>query len=121
MEQRFKAKEDEHETFYNERVEQLDRWAEEAEKGLELELKLLKDQIAQEKKDSQTKPLKEKIAARQRIKDLEHRLQSKKQSIHEELENLQQQKDALIDELADLMKVDPPQVQPLFVLRWELM
>ncbi len=120
LEQRFKAKEDEHESFYNERVEQLDRWAEEAEKGLELELKLLKDQIAQEKKDSQTKPLKEKIAARQRIKELEHRLQSKKQSIHDETQRLQQQKDALIDELADLMKVDPPQVQPLFVLRWEL-
>lgn len=121
LDARFQAKENENESFYNERVEQLDRWAEEAEKGLELELKLLKEQIAQEKKDAQTKPLKEKIAARQRIKDLEHRLQSKKQSIHQESENLQQQKDALIDELADLMKVDPPQTQPLFVLRWELM
>jgi len=121
MEERFKAKEDENEAFYNERVDQLDRWAEEAEKGLELELKLLKDQIALAKKEAQTKPLKEKIAARQHIKEMENRLLAKKLTVNDETQRLQQEKNGLIDELADLMKVDPPQPQPLFVLRWELM
>jgi len=120
MEERFKAKEDENESFYNERVEQLDRWADEAEKGLELELKLLKDQIALAKKDAQTKPLREKIAARQHIKEMENRLLAKKLTVNDETQRLQQEKNGLIDELADLMKVDPPQAQPLFVLRWEL-
>ena len=106
--------------YFEEEVDKLDRWAEDVKLTLERELKELDAEIRIARKDTKTRvALAEKLEAQRRIKTLEKRRTSKRRQLFEAQDNVDTQRNQLIEDIERQLKTSA-RCETLFTIRWSL-
>ena len=101
-------------------AEKLDAWADDLKLGLEREIKELDRQIKDARRAATTAlSLEEKLAGQKHIKTLESQRNDKRRSLFEAQDRVDQQRGKLIASIEGKL-VQQTQLQPLFVVRWNL-
>lgn len=106
--------------FFEDEIEKLDRWAEDRKKTLELELKVLRGEIAGLKKQSRLEAtLDQKVALQRKAKDIEAQLGRKRREMYEAEDEIDRQKESLISTVEARLK-QAVNSERLFMIQWEV-
>lgn len=106
--------------LFDEEIEKLDRWADDMKLGLEKEIKDLDATIKLSKSIARKEDsIQGRVAAQRQIKEMEKQYKEKQKNYFEELDRIDAEKDKLIDDLEQLLKVKKHE-EKLFTLRWKI-
>lgn len=105
--------------FFDEELDKLDRWAEDAKEGLDQELKDLDAAIKGARRQARTPGLRleEKIALQRRIKVLETDRTTKRKTLFETQDEIDARKETLLAEVEARLH-QTVEVEHLFTIRW---
>jgi adenine-specific DNA-methyltransferase len=107
-------------TFFEEEVEKLDTWTEDLKKGLEREIKEMDALIKEARREARAGVnLEAKLAAHQKVHELEQKRTQKRRDLFEEQDRLDQEREKLIAEVGQKLK-PLTKITPLFTIRWHL-
>lgn len=106
--------------FFEDEIEKLDRWADDRKKTLELELKILRSEIASLKKQSRLEgTLDQKVALQRKAKDIEAQLGRKRREMYEAEDEIDRQKELLISTVEERLQ-QAVRSERLFMIQWEV-
>lgn len=106
--------------LYEEEATKLDRWAEDLKLGLEAELKELDREIREATKAARAAvSLREKLDAQKRVRTLEQKRTQKRRSLYEAQDDVDRQRNALIEELEQQLGSNH-EIEEVFVVEWSL-
>lgn len=106
--------------YFDEEIEKLEAWADDLKDGLEKEIKELDQEIKALKKYSRNcSSFEEKLQIQKQIKELEKRRNSKRRSLYEEQDQIDEQKDELITSMEEKIK-KKEDLNNVLVIRWYL-
>jgi adenine-specific DNA-methyltransferase len=107
-------------TFFEEEVEKLDAWTEDLKKGLEREIKEMDALIKEARREARAGVnLEAKLAAHQKVHELEQKRTQKRRDLFEEQDRLDQEREKLIAEVGQRLQPKISSIQ-LFTIRWHL-
>lgn len=106
--------------FFDEEMEKLDNWADDMKLGLEKEISDLDQEIRLRKSEAKKIiRLEEKISAQRAIKELEKKRTEKRQNLYEAQDEIDEQKDLLLDKIEKMLKQEVNK-ENLFIIKWKL-
>ena len=107
--------------FFDAEMDKLDRWAEERKKHLELQIGEMDRAIREAKtKARKAAPLEAKVALQRKVKALENGRSEMRKRLFESQDNVDAQKDALLNEIEGRM-LQRVEAKELFVVCWRLL
>ena len=108
-------------TFFEEQIDKLDRWADDLKNGLEMEIKDLNAQIKQVSKDAKLAPdLKTKLELQRNKKDLEALRAKRQRALFDAQDEIESRKESLIAEVEGRLRQDI-EVADIFTIGWEVL
>lgn len=106
--------------FFDEEMEKLDNWADDMKLGLEKEISDLDQEIRLRKSEAKKiTRLEEKISAQRAIKELEKKRTEKRQNLYEAQDEIDEQKDLLLDKIEKMLKQNVSR-ESLFIVKWRM-
>lgn len=106
--------------FFDEEMEKLDNWADDMKLGLEKEISDLDQEIRLRKSEAKKiTRLEEKISAQRAIKELEKKRTEKRQNLYEAQDEIDEQKDLLLDKIEKMLKQNVSR-ETLFTIKWRV-
>lgn len=107
-------------SFFDEEIDRLDRWASDLKNSLETKLKELDLEIKTKKSEAKKMTsLDKKVAAQKEIKKLEKKRNDMRLNLYEAQDEIDQQKEELIQSTESKLKQRVSR-EPLFFVQWEL-
>ena len=107
--------------FFEDEVQKLDAWADDRKIVLEREIKEFDRQIKEAKRAATAAiDLTAKLAGQKQVKELERARNQKRRSLFEAQDEVDAQRDGLIEEAATKLKKESDNLKPLFTIRWKL-
>jgi superfamily II DNA/RNA helicase len=108
------------ETFFDAESDKLDRWADDLKENLERELKNLEIEIREAKKSKRLAvDLQSKVAAQKHVNELEQQRNTKKRTLFDAQDQIEQRKDDLITDIEARLQQQTKR-QEVFTVRWRL-
>jgi len=108
-------------SFFDAEMDKLDRWAEERKKHLELQIEEMDRAIREAKAEARkTAPLEAKVTLQRKVKTLENGRSEMRKRLFESQDNVDVQKDTLLNEIEGRMRQQVEE-EELFVVRWRLL
>jgi len=113
--------EQENAEWLDEESDKLDAYADDLERGFEMQVKALEAEIKEAKKAlrGSTLPMAEKLAEKRRIGTLEAKRDKMKSEFFDRRAEIRAEVDAMLDKLQESLKMEPT-LTPLFTIRWEV-
>lgn len=113
--------EQENATWLDQESEKLDSYADDLERGFEIEVKALEAEIREAKKALRGSNLSMagKLAAKRRIGTMEGRRDKMKAEFFDRRSQLRAEVDTMLDRIQESLKIEPT-MTPLFTIRWEV-
>lgn len=106
--------------FFDAEMDKLDNWADDLKNSLELELKNLEREIKSRKTEARKiTELQAKVKEQRKIKELEKRRSELRKNLYQAQDEVDTQKEALIDRIEGRMS-QHSQTEELFTVRWSL-
>ena len=106
--------------FFEAEVEKLDAWADDRKVVLEREIKEFDGLIKEAKREAtRALDLAGKLVGQRKVKDLEKQRNVKRRSLFDAQDEVDAQRDGLIEELSGKLEQES-QLQQLFVIRWQM-
>lgn len=106
--------------FFDEEMEKLDNWADDMKLGLEKEISDLDQEIRLRKSEAKKiTRLEEKISAQRAIKELEKKRTEKRQNLYEAQDEIDEQKDLLLDKIEKMLRQNVSR-ESLFIVKWRM-
>lgn len=119
--ERTAAAETDSERYYDEETEKLERWADDKLVALNIQIKQLDQDIKEARKVSRQLPtLKEKMAAKKRLKQRERERDQLMLNYHEEKKKIEAEEDQLLADIEAALDMQQHR-ERLFTLRWQLL
>ncbi|MEG1608496.1 MAG: helicase-related protein, partial [Clostridia bacterium] len=106
--------------FFDEEMDKLERWCADLKKSLEVKLRQMDIDIKTMKTECRKLPtLAEKLVMQKQIKDVESKRNKLRLNLYEEQDNLDSEKDKLIDSVAEKLKQNV-KFEELFTIKWRV-
>jgi superfamily II DNA/RNA helicase len=107
-------------TYFDEEMEKLEKWAEDLKEGLEFELKEIDKEIRLLKKEAKViSDLDAKVDAHRRIKELEKKRNQKRRDLFEAQDGIEEKKEGLISNVEQRLRQEVVE-RELFTVNWRV-
>jgi len=106
--------------FFDEEVVKLDRWADDLKVGLERELREVDKEIREAQRNARLAlQLSDKLQAQKHVRELEQRRSRKRRSLYDAQDQIDAQRDELIQGMEKQLKTEH-RIEPVFTVRWSV-